>query len=60
MFPALSPTAAPVSRVTFPVEPELDVPEVNCSTPLTPLVPALTLEKTTAPVLFTELFPEFM
>jgi hypothetical protein len=40
-FPAAFPAAAPVFKDNMPDEPELVVPVINASVPLTPLVPAL-------------------
>ena len=48
--PALPPVAAPDPIEIVPVEPELDVPELKTSTPLTPLAPALALRIVMAPL----------
>ena len=48
--PALPLVAAPEPIEIVPVEPELDVPELNTSTPLTPFAPALALRIVMAPL----------
>ena len=48
--PALPLVAAPDPIEIVPVEPELDVPELKTSTPLTPLAPALALRIVMAPL----------
>ena len=48
--PALPPVAAPEPIEIVPVLPELDVPELNTSTPLTPFAPALALRIVMAPL----------
>ena len=44
------PVAAPEPIDTEPVAPELDVPELNTSSPLAPLVPALAVRMLRAPL----------
>ena len=48
--PALPLVAAPEPIEIVPVEPELDVPELNTSRPLTPVVPALALRMRKLPL----------
>ena len=48
--PAFPVVAAPEPIEIDPVEPELDVPELNTSTPLTPLSPALAVLIVIAPL----------
>jgi len=50
MTPALPPVAVPEPTDTEPVVPEFDVPELNTSTPLTPVSPALDVEIVIAPL----------
>ena len=49
--PPLPPVAAPDPIEIEPLLPELDVPELNTSTPLTPVAPALALRIVIAPLL---------
>ena len=41
---------APLPTLMDPEDPELDVPELNTSTPLTPFAPALAVRMTMAPL----------
>merc|ERR1711995_93224 len=57
MAPALPPVAVPVPIEIAPDEPELAVPELNTSTPLTPLWPALDDTIVTAPLVLAMPWP---
>jgi hypothetical protein len=48
--PALPPVAAPVPIEIEPLVPELDVPELKTSTPLTPLSPLFAVRIVIAPL----------
>ena len=48
--PDFPPVAAPVPMEIEPELPELDVPELNTSTPLTPVAPAFALRIVIAPL----------
>ena len=56
-FPALPCVASPVAILTAPDAPELAVPDLNTSRPLTPDVPAFTDCKITRPLLEGEPIP---